>query len=182
MESKAVVNQEFVKLDRFDGTNFVRWKDKMMFLLTALKISYVLDPNLAEIPTPTAEDSDELKVSRKKREEDELLCRGHILNNLSDRLYDLFTSVKSPKEIWNALEYKYNTEKQGVDKFLIMKYFEFSMVDSVSVMDQVHELQVLVSKLKDLKVEVPESLQVGGIISKLPPSWNNYRKKLLHTT
>ena len=182
MESKAVVNQEFVKLDRFDGTNFVRWKDKMMFLLTALKISYVLDPNLAEIPTPTAEDSDELKASRKKREEDELLCRGHILNNLSVRLYDLFTSIKSPKEIWNALEYTYNTEKQGVDKFLIMKYFEFSMVDSVSVMDQVHELQVLVSKLKDLKVEVPESLQVGGIIAKLPPSWNNYRKKLLHTT
>lgn len=56
------------------------------------------------------------------------------------------------------------------------------MVDNFSVMDQVHELQILVSKLKDLKVLVPESLQVGGIIAKLPPSWNNYRKKLLHTT
>jgi hypothetical protein len=31
-------------------------------------------------------------------------------------------------------------------------------------------------------VEVPEALQVGGIIVKLPPSWNEYRKKLLHTT
>ena len=56
------------------------------------------------------------------------------------------------------------------------------MVDNVSVMDQVHELQILVSKLKDVKVEVPESLQVGGIIAKLPPSWNGYMKKLLHTT
>lgn len=182
MESKAVMNQEFVKLDRFDGTNFMRWKDKMMFLLTALKISYILDPNLPDLPAATSEDTDQVKKDRTKREEDELLCRGHILNNLSDRLYDLFTSVKSAKEIWNALEYKYNTEKQGVDKFLIMKYFEFIMVDNVSVMDQVHELQVLVSKLKDLKVEVPESLQVGAIIAKLPPSWNDYRKKLLHTT
>ena len=56
------------------------------------------------------------------------------------------------------------------------------MIDNVSVMDQVHELQILVSKLKDVKVEVPESLQVGGIIAKLPLSWNGYMKKLLHTT
>ena len=49
-------------------------------------------------------------------------------------------------------------------------------------MDQVHEFQVLVSKLKDLKVVVLESLQVGGIIAKLPTTWNDYRKKLLHTT
>ena len=182
MESKAVVSQEFVKLDRFDGTNFVRWKDKMMFLFTALKISYILDPNLSEIPAPKDEDIEQLKADRKKREEDELLCRGHILNNLSDHLYDLFTSIKSAKEIWNSLEYKYNTEKQGVDKFLTMKFFEFTMVDNVSIMDQVHEFQVLVSKLKDLKVVVPESLQVGGIIAKLPTTWNDYRKKLLHTT
>ena len=69
-----------------------------------------------------------------------------------------------------------------MDKFLIMKYFEFSMIDNDSAMDQVHELQVLISKLTNLKVEVPEALQVGGIIEKLPPSWNDYRKKLLHTT
>lgn len=54
------------------------------------------------------------------------------------------------------------------------------MFDNISVMDQMHELQALVSKLKDLKVEVPESLQVGAIIAKLPPIWNGYRN-LLHT-
>ena len=103
MESKAVVSQEFVKLDHFDGTNFIHWKDKMMFLLTVLKISYILDLNLSEIPAPKDEDTEQVKAERKKREEDELLCRGHILNNLSDHLYDLFTSTKSAKEIWNSL-------------------------------------------------------------------------------
>ncbi|XP_071920799.1 uncharacterized protein [Coffea arabica] len=107
-----VMNQDFVKLDRFDSTNFSRWKDKMMFFLTALKIAYVLDPSLPEIPEPKDGDSDEVKVQHRKRAEDELLCRGHIMNTLSDRLYDLYTAVKSPKEIWNALEYKYNTMKQ----------------------------------------------------------------------
>jgi hypothetical protein len=182
MATFKMMNQDFVKLDRFDGTNFTRWKDKLMFLLTALKIAYVLDPNLSKLPEPTDNDSDQLKAERKKREEDEVVCRGHILNTLSDRLYDLFTSMKSPKEIWEALEFKYKTEKQGADKFLIMKYFEFAMVDNISVMDQVHELQVLVNKLRDLKVIVAENLQVGAIIAKLPPSWNDYRKKLMHTT
>ena len=176
------MNQEFVKLDRFDGTNFTRWKDKMMFLLTSLKISYILNPALADLSPLNSDEDEQTKKDRSKREEAELLCRGHILNNLSDRLYGLFTSVKTAKEIWSALEFKYNNEKQGVEKFLIMKYFVFSMVDNVTVMDQVHELQILVSKLKDVKVEVPESLQVGGIIAKLPPSWNGYVKKLLHTT
>lgn len=176
-----VMNQDFMKLDRFDGTNFTRWKDKMLFLLTALKISYVLEPNLSKIPAPTPDESETVKAERNQHEEDELLCRGHILNTLYDRLYNLFTSVKSPREIWNSLEFKYNIEKQGTDKFLVMKYFEFSMIDCTSVLDQVHELQIVVSKLKDLKIDIPEPLQVGAIIAKLPPSWNDYRKKVLHS-
>ena len=93
-----------VKLDRFDGTNFTRWKGKLFFLLIILKIAYVLDPNLPPIPEPKDDDSEALKAERKKRQEDEVMCRGHILNTLSDRLYDLYNSMESPKEIWNALE------------------------------------------------------------------------------
>ena len=106
-----VMNQDFIKLDRFDGTNFNRWKDKMQFLLTAMKISYLLDPTLAPVSPPANDVSDEINAERKKRAEDEVLCRGHILNTLSNRLYDLYASLSSPKEIWDALEAKYNTEK-----------------------------------------------------------------------
>ena len=76
----------------------------MKFLLTALKLLYVLDSNLMPSPIVSDEDTNEIKAQRKKREEDELICRGHILNTLSDRLYDLYPSMKSLKEIWNALE------------------------------------------------------------------------------
>nr|CAD1839828.1 unnamed protein product [Ananas comosus var. bracteatus] len=89
-------------------------------------------------------------------------------------------SIKSPIEILKALEEKYNTERQGTDKFHMMKYFEFKFLDSHPLMDQVHELQVLVQRLRDLKVMIPEALQVGAIIPKLPSAWNEYRKKLLH--
>ncbi|XP_024019724.1 uncharacterized protein LOC112091111 [Morus notabilis] len=165
-----------VQLDRFDGTNFTRWKGKLFFLLTVLKIAYVLDPKLEPLPEPKEDDYEELKTVRKKQGDDEIMCRGHILNTLSDRLYDLYNSMESPVKIWNALEYKYKTEKEGTDKFLILKFLEYVMVDTKSVLDQIHELQVIITKLRELKVEISESFQVGAIIAKLPQSWNDSSK------
>ncbi|KAG6484981.1 hypothetical protein ZIOFF_053506 [Zingiber officinale] len=81
------------------GTNFNRWKDKLIFFLTALKVSYVFKLDLPAIPPPTNDDSEELRKQRAKREEDEVLCRDHILNTLSDMLYDLFMVAKNPREI-----------------------------------------------------------------------------------
>nr|XP_027100885.1 uncharacterized protein LOC113720045 [Coffea arabica] len=172
---------DMIKLDRFDSTNFTRWKDKLLFLLMELGVAYLLADNLPKIPEPSDGESDEIKASHKKREEDEVRCRGFILNALSDRLYDLFRSLKSPQEIWKALENKYMSEKQGTDRFFTMKFFEFQMLDNKSVMNQVDELLLLVSRLKDLSIEVSDQLQVGAVIAKLPSTWNDYWKKLLHT-
>ncbi|KAI9159654.1 hypothetical protein LWI28_000659 [Acer negundo] len=65
-------------------------------------------------PLPERIDKDfvEVKVARKKREGNESKCHGHILNALSDRLYDLYTNMKSAKEIWNALHCKYKAEEK----------------------------------------------------------------------
>ena len=110
-----------------------------MFMLTARKVAYVLDPKLEDLPASKDDDFEQLKANRKKRIDDEVLCMGHILNTLSDPLYDLFTTVQLLKEIWNALEVKYNAGKGGADKFLLMNFFEFKMVDNLFVMDKVHE-------------------------------------------
>ena len=41
---------------------------------------------------------------------------------------------------------------------------------------------MIVNKLCAVKIDLPESFQVGAIIVKLPSSWNGYRKKLLHNS
>ena len=64
-------------------------------------------------------------MKRKKREEDELICRGHILNALSNCLYDLYTNTHSAREIWKVLESKYKAEEKGTKKFLISQYIDF---------------------------------------------------------
>ncbi|GJV36868.1 retrovirus-related pol polyprotein from transposon TNT 1-94 [Tanacetum coccineum] len=162
-----------IKLDIMDGMNFTRWKEKMKFLLTAFKVYYVLEGPPVGVMT---------EEEQRKREQDETLCRGYILSTLTDRLYDLYTPMTSAREIWNSLEEKYTAEKEGADKFITFKFFEFAMEDNVSILDQVHEFLILVSKFKNLNIEIPEKLLVGAIITKLPSSWHNYRKKLMHTS
>ena len=99
------------------------------------------------------------------------MCQGHILNTLLDRLYDEhYNFMETQNESWTTLEYKYKAEKEGTDKFLTLKYFEFTMVETKPVLDQIHELQIMVTKLRELKVEISKSFQVGAIITKLPPS------------
>ena len=56
------------------------------------------------------------------------------------------------------------------------------MCDEKAILVQVHELQVIVNKLHAVKIDLPESFQVGAIIAKLPLFWNGYRKKLLHNS
>ncbi|GKE10101.1 copia-like retrotransposon, partial [Tanacetum coccineum] len=43
-------------------------------------------------------------------------------------------------------------------------------------------LQVLVNKLKALSVPITEAFQVGAILTKLPPSWKSFSKKMLNKT
>lgn len=182
MASIKLMNQDMIKLDQFDGNNFTRWQDKMTFLLTALGLSYLLDSNLPPLPPPTATDTDNVKKERAKRTEHTLLCRGHILNALSDRLYDFYKEMKTPLEIWDALENKYKVQEEGTNKFLIAEYFDFQMDDSKPILSQVHELQGIVHKLATLNIKLPELFQVGAIIAKLPSTWSNYRKMLFHKT
>ena len=142
-------NPEVFKLDCFDGTNFTRWKDKLFFLLTELGVAYLLSRNLSTIVEPSDKDDEETIATRKKCKEDKVLYRGYILNSLSDRLYNLFHTINSPQEICSALQKKYTSVKQGTDRFLDMKFFEFKIFDNKYVMEQVDELLVLVSRLKD---------------------------------
>ena len=184
-----LMNQEFAKLDRYDGQNYTRWADKVKFMLVVLKLGYVLDPNLTPIPAdPIPVEGkpvdpkliSDLAKQRALRRESEELCVGHIKNSLSDRLYDLYASVTDPRELWKALELKYKAHEEGTNKYLVSKYLEFQMVDDRAILEQVHELQVMFNKLNSLSIPLPELFQVGSIITKLLPSWKDFSKRMVH--
>ncbi|GKB85934.1 zinc finger, CCHC-type containing protein [Tanacetum coccineum] len=55
---------------------------------------------------------------REKWENDDYICRGHILNGMSDSLFNVYTNVKSAKELLDLLESKYMEEDSSSKKFL----------------------------------------------------------------
>ncbi|XP_062080656.1 uncharacterized protein LOC133785440 [Humulus lupulus] len=157
------MTQDFVRLDRFDETNFVCWQDNIRFLLTTLKVFYVLDKDLKPLEATKEDNTQEVIKERKKREKDELICRGYILNALLDHLYNLYTNTKTAKEIW---ERSTNWKK----KFYDMK----------PLLLQIQELKIIVNQLSTLNIVLRGQFLEGAIIAKLPPSWRGYRKKILH--
>ena len=175
-----VMNQHLTRLERFDGENFSRWQETMKFFLITVKLFYILEDGLETIPEETATDSTELKAKRAKRKEDDFLCRGHILNALSTSVYNAHRSLETAKALWTALESKYRISEASNKKFLICNFMDFKMVANKSIVGQVSEILLLVNQLKDAKIDLPEAFVVGVIISRLPNSWNDYKKKLKH--
>ena len=108
------------------------------------------------------------------------MCRGLILNSLVGRLYDRYSTKESLIEIWTTLKTKYQNERKCMDKFLALNYFDFKMSDNKPVMNQLHELQILVSRLRDLQMNIIDSLQIGPILSKLPIFVTTIGVKVLH--
>ncbi|GKG11815.1 hypothetical protein Tco_0346052, partial [Tanacetum coccineum] len=88
---------DFAKLDKFEGVDFKRWQKKMHFLLSDISVVYVLT-------TPMPEDRGDnptVKQVRKmaKWDNDDYVCRGLILNSMSDSLFDIYQNVESSKEL-----------------------------------------------------------------------------------
>nr|GEU91878.1 hypothetical protein [Tanacetum cinerariifolium] len=56
-----------------------------------------------------------------KWDNDDYVCRGLILNGMSDYLFDIYQNVKTSKELWDTLEAKYMAEDASSKKFLNVK-------------------------------------------------------------
>nr|GEX32310.1 zinc finger, CCHC-type [Tanacetum cinerariifolium] len=114
-ESVKDMTSKFDKLEKFEGQDFRRWQKKMQFLLTTLKFVYVL-----RTPSPVWSENETLETTRKrmKRENDEYICRGHILNGMSDSLFDIYHNTQSGNSLWESLKSKYIEEDASATKFL----------------------------------------------------------------
>ncbi|GJZ08142.1 hypothetical protein Tco_0542425 [Tanacetum coccineum] len=74
------IASNFAKLDKFEGVDSQRWQKKRHFLLSSMSVVYVLT-------TPILEDGENATMEqirkRNKWENDDYVCRGLILNELS---------------------------------------------------------------------------------------------------
>ncbi|KAL0350118.1 UNVERIFIED_CONTAM: hypothetical protein Sradi_4161000 [Sesamum radiatum] len=123
------------KMEPLDGTNFKRWSQKLLIFFEQLEVDYVLFTDPPEITPQTTDAStaivttsqtvtdssrreDELKT---KYEKDNKTVRGHLLNYMTNTLFDLFVNHKSARTIWNTLESRYGGDDAGRKKYVVGK-------------------------------------------------------------
>ena len=152
---------DFVKLERFDGGNFIRWQKKLHFLLTSLNVVYVLTT-----PKPQERENETLAETRvrHKWEQDDYVCKGHICNAMSDTLFDQYHNKPTSKEIWDSLEAKYMMEDATSKKFLASKFFNYRMVDNRLVLEQYNEILHILDQFNQHNMKMDESIIVSSII------------------
>ena len=113
-------------------------------------------------------------------ENDDYICRGHILNGMLDRRFDVYQNVESAKELWDALESKYMAEDASSKKFLFSNFNNYKMSDSRPVMEQYNELLRILGQFAQHNMKMDESISVSSIIDKLAPSWKDFKHMLKH--
>nr|GFC46572.1 hypothetical protein [Tanacetum cinerariifolium] len=120
----------------------------MHFLLTTLKVVYVLST-----PSPVWFENKTLETTRKrmKWENDDYICRGHILNE------DAFAT-----------------------KFLMSNFMNYKMVNTRPVMEQYHEMLKIMGQYTQHNLMMDEAISVAVIIDKLPPSRKEFKHGLKH--
>ncbi|GKA36968.1 zinc finger, CCHC-type containing protein [Tanacetum coccineum] len=111
----------------------------MRFLLSSMSVVYVLT-------TLIPDDGDDATVDqlrkRAKWDNDDYVCRGLILNGMSDSLFDVYQNVESFKELWDSLKAKYMADDASSKKFLVSNFTNYKMTDSRPVLEQYNELLV----------------------------------------
>nr|GEY11515.1 hypothetical protein [Tanacetum cinerariifolium] len=146
-ESVKDMTSKFDKLVKFERQDFRRWPKKMYFLLTTLKVVYVLST-----PCLVWSENETLETTRKrmKWENDDYICRGHILNGMSDSLFDIYQNAESAKALWEP------------------------------IIEQYHEMLRILGQYTHHKLMMDEAISVAIIIDKLPTSWKEFKYCFKH--
>ncbi|XP_026460536.1 uncharacterized protein LOC113361529 [Papaver somniferum] len=99
-------------------------------------------------PPPTGDAKDVVSQTHEEKQKaidkwvyDDFGCKNYILNALSDDLYEYYSTFETAKNVWDALQKKYDTEEAGSKKYVVSRYLRYQMVDDRSVVAQAHELQ-----------------------------------------
>ncbi|XXG63020.1 hypothetical protein AAC387_Pa05g1293 [Persea americana] len=133
------------KPEKFNGTEFRRWQQKMLFYLTSLNLARFLHEEAPALKEDETEKQVVAAVEAWKHAD--FLCRNYILNGLDNTLYNVYCSLKTAKELWDSLDKKYKTEDVGMKKFVVGRFLNYKMIDSKAVINQVQELQVILHEI-----------------------------------
>jgi hypothetical protein len=157
--------------EKFSGVHFKRWQVKVRLWLT------VMHAWEARLGIPVGEHSPD---ETKKFTNANNLFMGYVISVLADRPVDVYMHITYAKELWDALIAMYDATDAGSELYTMESFHDFRMENNRSVVEQAHEIQILMKELELLKYPLPDKFVAGCMIAKLPSSWRNFATALKH--
>ena len=157
------------KLEKFNGTEFKRWQQKMLLYLPTLNLDCFLQGDAPALKENEIDKQVIVVVEAWKHVD--FLCRNYLLNVLDNTLYNVYYAFNIARELWESLDKKYKTEDAGPKKFVVVKFLDYKMLDSKTVISQVQDLKVVLHEIHAEGMSLSESFQVAVIIENFPPLW-----------
>ena len=85
------------KPEKFNGNDFKRWQQKMLFYLTTLNLVKFLRK---DAPVCSENEADlQVVVVVDAWKHSDFLCKNYILNGLDNILYNVYSPIKTAKEL-----------------------------------------------------------------------------------
>nr|GEZ85349.1 hypothetical protein [Tanacetum cinerariifolium] len=159
-ESVKEMTSKFDNLAKFEGQDFRRWQKKMHFLLTTLKVVYVLS-------TPGSGHNIQTQIHCSKSEFYPIVDFGRT------------TEILRSESEYTTLRFILN-EDASSKKFLVSNFMNYKIVDTRPVMEQFHEMLRILGQYVQHNLMMDEAISVAVIIDKLPPSWKDFKHSLKH--
>ncbi|KAL2506121.1 Uncharacterized protein Adt_21742 [Abeliophyllum distichum] len=90
------------KLEKFNGLNFKRWQQKVLFYLTTLNLARFLTEDAPKLKQGERDIQAVIAVEACKHSN--FLCQNYVMNSLADSLYNVYSTIKIAKKLWESLD------------------------------------------------------------------------------
>jgi hypothetical protein len=156
---------------KFDGTDFVLWKDKVQ---AALKASKCVEAIKTEFKIKIEGEDQNKEEKEKKNEETDDKTKFILMSTISDNILRKI-SRKSAKDIWKSLTDKYEDRNLQNGFFLRRRFLNSKQESNESVEDFIDKVEILREELERIQiVEVTDEDTAMTILSGLLPAYENF--------
>ena len=156
---------------KFDGTDFVLWKDKIQ---AALKASKCVEAIKEEFKIKLEGDIENKEEKEKKNEETDGKAKFILMSTIADNILRKI-SRRSARDIWKSLTDKYEDRNLQNVIFLRRKFLNSKQEVSESVEDFIDRVEMLREELETVhNIEVKDEDTALTILSGLLPAYENF--------